>query len=383
MNRNLLALVVAQFLSAFSDNAILFVVVAIVLKAGNPAAWYIPALQSVFLVAFVACAPWVGPAADRFPKPQVLMAANALKATGTLLILAGLEPLIAYAVVGVGAALYSPAKYGILPELVAKDNLVRANSVVEGATIAAILIGTLAGAKLADHSVPQALALTAGLYVLSAVAGLALPRLEARGARLDVALGQLAARIRTVFASARARLVVLSLSLFWAAAATLRIVLVAWAPLVLQTRNAGDIAELTLFLAIGIVIGSVAAPRFITLDSIRRARIPAYALSLSFLLLADVESIWAARAVLLAIGTAGGLFVVPLNAAMQHIGHQTIGSGGAVAMQNLFQNLTMLGAVSGYTLAAAHGVGPVGAIYTLGGLMLAATISVSLRLPKS
>ncbi|MBM4201459.1 MAG: lysophospholipid transporter LplT [Gammaproteobacteria bacterium] len=383
MNRGLHALVVAQFLSAFSDNAILFVVVAIVLKSGAAGGWYIPALQSVFLVAFVACAPWVGPAADQFSKPRVLIAANLLKAAGTLLILAGLEPLLAYAVVGAGAALYSPAKYGILPELVPREHLVRANSLVEGSTIAAILVGTLVGAKLADHSVPLALSLTAALYGLSAMAGSALPPLAPRGARLDLALGQLAERIRTLFASPRARLVVLSLSLFWASAATLRIVLVAWAPLVLGTKSAGDIAELTLFLAIGIIIGSLAAPRLITLERIRQARLPAYGLAMSFLLLAEVDGVWAARTVLLAIGTAGGLFVVPLNAAMQHIGHQTIGSGGAVALQNLFQNLTMLVAVSGYTLAAALGAGPVSAIFALGALMLAATLAVSRRLPPA
>jgi LPLT family lysophospholipid transporter-like MFS transporter len=383
MTRGVYWLVLAQFLSAFSDNAILFIVVAIVMKSAEPAGWYIPALQSVFLLAFIACAPWVGPAADQFSKPRVLIAANLLKGLGTLMILGGIEPLLAYGVVGIGAALYSPAKYGILPELVSKEQLVRANSLVEGSTIAAILVGTLVGAKLADHSVSLALWLTATLYAFSALAGGSLPKLRPRGARPDQALPHLLERIRQLFASPRPRLVVLSLSLFWAAAATLRIVLVAWAPLVLGTKNVGDIAELTLFLAIGIVIGSLVAPRLITLEHIRRARLPAYCLAVSFLLLANVTTVGSARAVLLAIGTAGGMFVVPLNAAMQHIGHESIGSGGAVALQNLFQNLTMLVAVGTYTAVTAAGVGPNSTILVLGGLMLTATLLVSLRLPKT
>jgi MFS transporter, LPLT family, lysophospholipid transporter len=382
VNKSVYSLVVAQFLSALSDNAILFIIVSIVLHAEQSPAWYIPALQSVFLIAFVSLAPWVGPCADKFSKPRVLIAANLVKAAGTLLILSGLEPLIAYAVVGAGAALYSPAKYGILPELVPEQQLVRANGWVEGATIAAILVGTVAGAKIADWSIPVALSLAALLYLLSAVASLFLPRLPARGADLSVALRQLLGKVRELLGSVRARLVLVSLSLFWATAATLRILLIAWAPLVLGVNSAGEIAELTLFLAIGIVVGSMTVPRIIPLDQIRRTRIPACAMAVLLLLLATVDSLWPARAVLFGVGVAGGMFVVPLNATMQRIGHLSIGSGGAVAIQNLFQNLTMLIAVGGYTFAAAHGSSPVTTMRTLGAVVLAASILVSLRLPK-
>lgn len=382
MTKAVKSLVVAQFLSAFSDNAILFIVVAIVLHSKEPAAWYIPALQSVFLIAFVTLAPWVGPCADQFPKPQVLIAANLLKALGTVMILSGVEPLLAYTVVGAGAALYSPAKYGILPELVPHEELVTANSWVEGATVAAILIGTVVGAKIADHSVSLALAITTALYVLSALASSSLPRLPPRGANLSLALSQLLGRVSELLASVRARVVLLSLSLFWASAATLRIVLIAWAPLVLGIRSAGQIAELTLFLAIGIVMGSGLVPRLIPLEHIRRTRLPAYSIAVFFLLLANAESLWPARAILLGIGVAGGMFVVPLNATMQQIGHLSIGSGAAVAIQNLFQNLTMLIAVGACTLAAAHGDSPVTMILVLGALVLIATVLVSRRLPR-
>jgi LPLT family lysophospholipid transporter-like MFS transporter len=340
-------------------------------------------LQGVFLAAFVTLAPWVGPCADQFPKPRVLTAANLLKALGTVLIMSGVEPLLAYAVVGAGAAVYSPAKYGILPELVPHAQLVTANSWVEGATIAAILVGTVTGAKLADHSPTLALGVTAALYLLSAMASWSLPRLPPRGANLGLALRQLLGRMSELLVSARARIVLISLSLFWASAATLRIVLIAWAPLVLGIRTAGQIAELTLFLAIGIVLGSGVVPRLIPLEHIRRARLPAYSMALCFLLLANTQSIWPARAILLGIGIAGGMFVVPLNATMQQIGHLSIGSGAAVAIQNLFQNLTMLAAVGACTLAAARGGSPVTIILVLGGLVLVATVLVSGRLPKN
>jgi LPLT family lysophospholipid transporter-like MFS transporter len=382
MNRGLYALVGSQFLSAFADNAILFTVIAIVLQSGDRGAWYVPALQSVFLVAYVALTPWVGDLADRLPKPRVLIFANLLKAVGGLMILAGVEPLIGYGVVGMGAAAYSPAKYGILPELVGGDRLVKANSWVEGATIAAILFGTVGGAKLADHSIDLALATTVVIFLLSSAAVFLIPKLPARGVTPGAALGKLLGQIKGLLASQRARLILVALSLFWASAAVLRVTLVAWAPAVLGTKTASDIAELTLYLAIGIVIGSAVVPRLIPLEQVRRVRYAAYALGGCFLLLAWVDSLWPARGALLGIGVAGGILVVPLNAAIQQIGHRTVGSGSAVAVQNFFQNAAMLASMGLYTFAAARGMGPVATILVLSGAVWTMTVLVSWRLPK-
>lgn len=382
MNRGLYALVGAQFLSAFADNAILFTVIAMVLHGESRGPWYVPALQSVFLVAYVVLTPWVGSLADRLPKPRVLILANLVKALGGFAILAGLEPLIGYGIVGIGAAAYGPAKYGILPELTRIEWLVKANSWVEGATIAAILVGTVAGAKLADVSVPLALVLVIAMYFISAAAVLLMPKLPARGGTPGSALGKLVHLVGGLLASPRARLVLLGLSLFWACAATLRVLLVAWAPEVLHTQNAGDIAELTLFIAIGIVIGSAIVPRLIPLEHIRRTRFAAYAMAVCLLLLAGVDDLWPARLALLGSGIAGGMLVVPLNAAIQELGHASVGSGGAVAVQNFFQNGAILVSMGLYTFAAAQGVGPVTTILVLGGVVLLLTIGVSLRLPK-
>jgi LPLT family lysophospholipid transporter-like MFS transporter len=162
----------------------------------------------------------------------------------------------------------------------------------------------------------------------------------------------------------------------------LRVVLIAWAPEVLHTQTASDIAELTLFMAIGIIIGSSLVPRLIPLNQIRRTRFPAYAMGTLFLLLAGVDTLWLARSVLLAIGISGGIFVVPLNAAIQEIGHTTVGSGSAVAVQNFFQNSAILASMGLYTLASAHGVSAITTILVLGSMVWMMTLLVSLRLPR-
>ncbi|AAU91428.1 lysophospholipid transporter LplT [Methylococcus capsulatus] len=382
MINGLAPLVIAQFLSAFADNAILFTVIAIVLQSGTHGDWYVPALQSVFLIAYVTLAPWVGVWADRLPKPRVLIVANLIKTAGGCLLLAGIEPLIAYSLVGAGAALYSPAKYGILPEIADADHLVKANGWVEGATIAAILLGTVGGAKIADQSIPAALAVICGCFLLSVLAGLLLPRLPARHTAEASAVRQLILQSRSLLKSRRARMVLLGLAMFWAAAATLRVVLVAWAPAVLHTRTATDIAELTLFTAIGIIIGAALAPRWIPLAELHRSRYAGYALALMLGLLAASSEPWPARGALLGIGVAGGFFVVPLNAAIQDIGHRGVGAGIAVAIQNFFLNGAMLVAVGLYTAAAARGADPVLVLLTMGVMVLCSVVRIAVRLPS-
>ena len=149
-----------------------------------------------------------------------------------------------------------------------------------------------------------------------------------------------------------------------------------------MTQNASDIAELTLFLAIGIIVGSAIVPRLIPLELLRRARIPAYLMAIFIVVLSFTESVLPARLALFAIGAMGGMFIVPINAALQELGHQSIGSGSAVALQGFFQNITMLIAVGSYTYAASAGVAPSHAMLVLGVLVFCITILVSLCLPK-
>jgi LPLT family lysophospholipid transporter-like MFS transporter len=192
---------------------------------------------------------------------------------------------------------------------------------------------------------------------------------------------QFARELREFLDTGRARFAVIGAGLFWAAAAVLRVIIVAWAPVTLGMHNAGEIAELTLFLGLGIMVGAAIVPRLIPLAQLRRARLAAYAMSGLILLLSATSGLHAAQATLFAIGLAGGIFVVPINAALQAVGHQSIGAGSAVAIQGFFENLAMLAGVGLYGSAAAWGASPVAALVVLGSGVLAATIAVSAQLP--
>jgi LPLT family lysophospholipid transporter-like MFS transporter len=383
MNKLLYPLLIAQFLSAFADNAILFTVIALVMKSTNPAGWYIPALQSSFLIAFVVLAPWVGGFADHHAKSRVLIIANLIKAAGASLLLWQVNPLLAYGIVGVGAALYSPAKYGILPEIAGHQFLVKANSLIEGSTILAILMGMGIGAKLADYSTDLALSGTVFLFLMSALITLRLPARVSRPAQPGSQFILFCRQIEQFFSTPRSRFSMLGASLFWATAATLRVIIVAWAPLVLALQNASEIAGLTLFLAVGIMAGSALVPRLIPLERLRRARLPAYLMAVFIIGLGFTDSLWPARTTLFFVGMTGGMFIVPVNAALQELGQLSIGSGAAVALQGFFQNFTMLLAVGGYTYAASQQVDPVLSVLVLGSLVFAATFLISLHLPDN
>lgn len=382
MNKSLYALLLAQFLSAFADNAILFTVIAMVMKTGEPQGWYIPALQSAFLVAYIVLAPWVGHVADVYAKSKVLLIANVIKALGAALLLFHIEPLFAYGIVGVGAAIYSPAKYGILPELVGHHDLVKANSWIEGSTIMAILLGMKIGAMVADESVIVALMMVLSLFIISAVTTLILPVNVSRKDKDENLLVMFGKQMSLFFTTPRSRFAVLGGSLFWAAAASLRVMLIAWAALVLSSHSANEIADLTLYLTIGIIAGSIAVPRLIPLEHLRRARIPAYLMAVAIMALSFTGDVLSAQIVLFFIGMMGGMFVVPINAVLQEHGQHTIGSGSAVALQNFFQNLAMLLAVGAYSIAAGQQINAILTMLSLGVLVFVATLLVSLNLPK-
>jgi LPLT family lysophospholipid transporter-like MFS transporter len=190
-------------------------------------------------------------------------------------------------------------------------------------------------------------------------------------------------QMQRFFTTPRSRFSMLGAALFWATAATLRVIIVVWAPLVLSLKNATEISELTLFLALGIIIGSILVPRLIPLDHLRRARIAAYLMAIFIFGLSLTETLWAARAVLLLIGIMGGMFIVPVNAALQDLGQNSIGSGRAVALQGFFENGVMLLAVGSYTYATSQNADPVMSILTLGGLVFIATFLVSINLPDN
>lgn len=177
-SKGMKAVIVAQFLSAFGDNALLFATLAL-LKAQFYPEWSQPILQMVFVGAYILFAPFVGQVADSFAKGRVMMFANGLKLLGAASICFGINPFLGYTLVGVGAAAYSPAKYGILGELTTGSKLVKANGLMEASTIAAILLGSVAGGVLADWHVLVALAACALAYGGAVVANIYIPKLAA------------------------------------------------------------------------------------------------------------------------------------------------------------------------------------------------------------
>ena len=178
LSRGMMAVIAAQFLSAFGDNALLFATLAL-LKAEFYPDWSQPVLQMVFVGAYILFAPFVGQVADSFAKGRVMMVANALKLLGAASICVGVNPFVGYLLVGIGAAAYSPAKYGILGEITTGDKLVKANGLMESSTIAAILIGSVAGGVLADWHVLAAVGVCALIYAGAVVANLMIPKLPA------------------------------------------------------------------------------------------------------------------------------------------------------------------------------------------------------------
>lgn len=382
MNKDIYRVLTTQFLTAFADNAVLFTAVTLVMQDMARGSWYIPALQAAFLIAFVLLAPWVGRFADARPKPRVLFGANIVKALGAGLLFMQVEPLIAYALIGLGAAMYSPAKYGILPEMVDETSLVKANGWIEGSTILAILGGTVIGAAVSEQSVTLALLMIMALYILSALVAMTIRHKLIAKNKEGYATNDFYQQMRGLLVSPRARFATLGVSLFWASATVLRVLLVAWAPVVLFIYSTTQIALLTMFVAFGIAVGSLLVPRLIPMAYLRRARMAAYLMGVVVVLLATMDNAWLVRFALFMAGVCGGLFVVPVNAALQEIGHKTIGSGGAVAIQNFFENLAMLVASGVYSYVAGVGVDPVITMIWLGFLIVIATTIVSWRLPR-
>jgi MFS transporter, LPLT family, lysophospholipid transporter len=344
-SRGMAATLAAQFISALADNALLFCTLAL-LKSELYPEWTQPILQEFFVGAYILLAPFAGPFADSWPKGRVMLAANSLKLAGALGICLGVNPFVAYGLVGVGAAVYSPAKYGILSELTSTEHLVKANSLMESSTIAAILIGAIAGGALADWNARGALASVAACYAAAALANLFIPRLPPAHRMAEhspaAMLKDFVQVLRQLLWVAEARFSVAGTSLFWGAGSTLRFLLIAWVPVALGVANNRMPAYLNAVVAVGVVIGAALAAKCVTLARVNRALGGGIVLGIAVCAISITTHLWVACAVLLLVGAGGGFFVVPLNALLQEKGQETVGAGHAVAVQNLAENSAML-----------------------------------------
>ena len=382
MNRGFYTIMAAQFCSSLADNALLICAIALLREINAPEVMT-PMLKMFFFVSYVVLAAFVGAFADSMPKGRVMMITNMIKVTGCLLMFFGVHPLLAYAVVGFGAAAYSPAKYGILTELLPPEKLVVANGWIEGLTVASIILGFVLGGILVspkvaaslmaidvplvdytlDGPAEAAIAVVGGVYALAAAINLFIPDTGARYPKQHVAPLKLLAGfgrcVKTLWGDKLGQISLAVTTLFWGAGATLQFIVLKWSETVLgMSLSQGAILQAVV--AIGIAIGSVWAAARISLKRslsvlpfgvamgllvaglafIDFSRLPSGGISVGALSLGWAAV--AAAAVMIVIGAMAGYFVVPMNALLQHRGHVLLSAGHSIAVQNFNENLSIL-----------------------------------------
>lgn len=381
------ALYFTQFLSAFADNMIIFIVLAIMRQENYPG-FYIGLVQSAFLLAYVVCAPFVGPFADRNAKSYVLLVGNVVKAAGILLLMTGISPVFSYLVVGIGAVAYSPAKYGILPELTNNKNaLLKANGKIEGYTIFAILSGSVVGGMLAEYSLFWSMAVCIGLYLVSITGTLAIPRMPGNSSlRYDRALSDFVSDVKLFFSNPKCRFSLVGTCSFWMSSTVLRFAFIAWIPLMFGITSLDKISMLVAVTGVGIIVGSLATPYLIPAHKYYHSYLYGLMMALIVIVSVFVSNLYLIIAVLMAIGFMGGAFIVPMNTVLQDEGHKMSGTGKAVAVQNFVNNTMMLFGMGVYTGATRAEINAPVCIATVGIVLLGFVIYLHFlkkKLPSS
>ncbi|MDE2612369.1 MAG: lysophospholipid transporter LplT [Burkholderiales bacterium] len=400
MKKGFTTIMAAQFCSSLADNA-LFVAAVELLRENSAPEWHRAALVPLFALFYVVLAPFVGAFADAVPKGWVMFVSNAIKIVGCLMMLLGTHPLVAYAVVGLGAAAYSPAKYGILTELLPASQLVKANGWIEGLTIGSIILGVLLGGQLVgpkvapillsidfpwidtgiDTAPEAAIATIVFIYALAAAINLYIPRTEAPLQPFNHRLGQL---VRD-FAECNARLwhdklgqiSLATTTLFWGAGGNLRYIVLAWAAVALgyTTTQASSLVGVV---AIGTAAGALAASVTMKLDRATAVIPLGIAMGLTVILMIFIANAWLAAPFLVLLGALGGFLVVPMNALLQHRGHNLMGAGRSIAVQNFNEQACVLGLGAFYAGLTKFGLGAFAAI-TVFGLVVAGVMEAIRR----
>jgi hypothetical protein len=363
MPRGFFVVLGAQFVSALADNALLIVTIATLMER-NLAPWWAPMLKFSFTASYVLLAPVVGTLADAIPKGRLMGLMSAVKIGGVLMIVSGLHPAIGFGLVGLGAAAYAPAKYGLITELVPARQLVVANGWLEMSVVCAALIGTVVGGVLVSPWLIEASAVRAasawlndaspltlslcvilGLYIVSVAMNLAIKETGARyasGARDVVSMISDFIRANSrLWSDPEGRLSLAATTVVWGVGATLQFIVLKWATEHLGLSLDGA-AYLQASVAIGVVIGAVAAGRFVPLTAATLVIPIGIVLGAAIPLLLVVDSVPMAITVLAMAGAAGGLLVVPLNALLQHRGHTLLTAGRSIAVQGCNENASVL-----------------------------------------
>jgi len=398
MKRGFYWIMAAQFVSSLADNALLIAAIAMLIEMLAPG-WATPMLKLFFTISYVMLAPFVGALADSMPKGRVMLYSNFIKVGGCLMMFSTVHPLLAYAVVGFGAAAYSPAKYGILTELLPPEKLVAANGWIEGTTVSSIILGAVVGGALISETVSgmllqfdfplmqtgvdspaeSALVVISLIYVLAAALNLKIPDTGARYPRQfrhPIKLIKAFARANVILWSDKLGQISLSITtLFWGAGATLQFIVLDWARESLD-MPLSQAALLQGIVAVGVAVGAVAAAQFITLKRSLRVLPFGVALGLVIPAMTLVESTAIAYPLLVIVGGLAGYFVVPMNALLQHRGYVRLSAGHSIAVQNFNENLNILVMLGIYSLLLRYGVDVNTVIILFGGSIAVLTWGV-------
>lgn len=377
MCKGFYTLLMAQFLSALADNALLFAAIALLAQLSAPD-WHTPLLQQFFVISYIILAPFVGSFADALPKGRVMFIANAIKFIGSLSMVFGMPPLYAYGIVGIGAAAYSPAKYGILTELLPPEKLVSANGWMEGSTVMAIILGAIIGGIMASKDPYFAMIIITLLYLLAAIFNTYIPKLP-----IDHKLPKKNPvfmlidfwfSFKALWKDTRGQVSLAVTTLFWGAGATLRLVVIAWAA---SALNFGleQATQLMALLAVGIAVGSVIAARYITLEHSTKVLPAGILMGILVVIMALVQHWQLAALLLFIIGALAGFFVVPLNALLQHRGHELIGAGHSIAVQNFNEHIGILLLLGAYLLMVKANI-PINAIVIAFGIFVSLCMTI-------
>ncbi len=346
------ALLTSQFLSAFVDNTLLFIASAIIRRDAYPD-YYLPLVQGLYLAAYILASPWVGGFSDFVPKARVLLVGNLVKAFCLVGFFFGLNPALSYGIFGLGSVIYSPAKYGILPFLTQNEQqLMKANSWMEGITIAAILSGAVVGGFLSDYSIPLACALGLFLYLISSVYTYLIPLNPGTGCIPGrYAIRDFFADIAFFLKHVDTRFSVIGSAFFWTVSNILRLGMFVWVPEALGLAGNKPVSLLMAVIGVGIGIGALMAPKLVSVRTYRRAILFGIIMGVVVMVLSYVHTLDMAVALIFLVGIMGGLYIVPVNTLNEYLGDRTIGTGRATTVQNFAENTFMLIGTGIYTMA--------------------------------
>jgi LPLT family lysophospholipid transporter-like MFS transporter len=401
MQAGFYTIMAAQFFSSLADNALLVAAIQMLRDLESPA-WMTPSLKQVFVISYVLLAPLVGAFADSMPKGRVMLITNGIKICGCGLMLFTLHPLMAYALVGLGAAAYSPAKYGILTELLPARQLVVANGWIEGATVASIILGVVLGGLLISGPIssfllaidipkietgvetpPQAaIAVIMGCYAIAALFNWYIP---------DTGVDRRVASKNPVFLIRefghccsllwRDKLGQISLAtttLFWGAGATLQFIVIDWAATHL-CYNLSRASMMQGIVAVGIALGAAAAALLVSLRNAVNVLFLGVLMGILVIAMVPVNTLGWAIALMTVIGFLAGFFVVPMNALLQHRGHVLMGAGHSIAVQNFNENIGVLVMLALYAVIVHVGLSTNAAVVLFGLFVAGAMVLVMWR----